>query len=160
MRFLRALRDYNRGDSTIPVTSSAQLGLTATGTVSNGGNGNGFRSAVLTGAGTAPNTSSPSFWRDQKWGQSTESTTTDTNFRNWSSQTFGGNLQTPLHGVQVANPPGITSVASAHKMIEPPLGTSDAGYDADVEAQKYSRQCGLYIAVNPSGTTRTGRPWH
>ena len=51
------LRDYNRGDSTIPVTSSAQLGLTATGTVSNGGNGNGFRSAVLTGAGTAPNTS-------------------------------------------------------------------------------------------------------
>ena len=42
-------------------------------------------------------------------------------------------------------------------MIEPPLGTSDAGYDADVEAQKYSRQCGLYIAVNPSGTTRTGR---
>jgi hypothetical protein len=107
--------------------------------------------------GTAPNTSSPSFWRDQKWGQSAESTTTDTNFRNWSSQTFGGNLQTPLHGVQVANPPGITSVASAHKMIEPPLGTSDAGYDADVEAQKYSRQCGLYIAVNPSGTTRTGR---
>ncbi len=50
------LRDYNRGNSTIPVTSSSQLGLTATGTVSNGGNGSGFRSAVLTGAGTAPNT--------------------------------------------------------------------------------------------------------
>ncbi|WP_449447407.1 DUF7507 domain-containing protein [Thermomonas brevis] len=50
------LRDYNRGDSTIPVTSGAQLGLTPTGTVSNGGNGSGLRSAVLSTAGTAPNT--------------------------------------------------------------------------------------------------------
>ncbi|MBV2210005.1 MAG: DUF11 domain-containing protein [Thermomonas sp.] len=50
------LRDYNRSNSTIPVTSSSQLGLTATGTVSNGGNGAGFRSAVLTTPGTAANT--------------------------------------------------------------------------------------------------------
>ncbi len=50
------LRDYNRSNTTIPVTSSAQLGLTATGTVSNGGSGAGFRSAVLSSAGTAPNT--------------------------------------------------------------------------------------------------------
>ena len=50
------LRDYSRGNSTMPVTSSSQLGLTATGTVSNGGNGTGFRSSVLTSPGTAPNT--------------------------------------------------------------------------------------------------------
>ena len=50
------LRDYNRGDSTIPVTSSAQLGLTASGTVSVGGNGTGFRSSILGSPGTAPNT--------------------------------------------------------------------------------------------------------
>ena len=52
------LRDYNRSNTTIPVTSSAQLGLTATGAVSNGGDGTGFRSTVLTSAGTAPNTNS------------------------------------------------------------------------------------------------------
>src|SRR5690606_13050118 len=52
------LRDYRRGNSTIPVTSSADLGLTEQGAPANGGNGGGFRSAVLTTGGFAPNTGS------------------------------------------------------------------------------------------------------
>ncbi len=121
--------------------------------------------------GPAPATSSPSLWRDQKWGQSTESVATNTAFRTWTAQTFQGNLLTPVHGVQVANPPGIgryvedptpsngvdESINDAHKMIEPPLVAADAGYDAEVEAQKYSRLCGIYIVANPSTITRTGR---
>ncbi len=121
--------------------------------------------------GPAPGTSSPSLWRDQKWGQSSESIATNTAFRTWTAQTFQGNLLTPVHGVQVANPPGIgryvedpspsngvdDSINDARKIIEPPLVAADAGYNAEVESQKYSRLCGVYIVANPSTITRTGR---
>src|SRR5690606_17194315 len=52
------LRNYRRGNSTVPVTSSADLGLAVQGAPVNGGNGTGFRSAVLTAGGFAPNTGS------------------------------------------------------------------------------------------------------
>jgi hypothetical protein len=110
-------------------------------------------------------------WRDQKWGAATETEATDIQFRTWSSQTYQGNLQSALHGVQVANPPGITgyvedptptngvdnSVNDARKMIDPPLLSSDTGYNAEAETQKYSTRAGIYIVANPSTTTRNGR---
>lgn len=132
---------------------------------------------------------SPARWRDQRWGASdgVETAATQENFRQWTTQTFGGNLQTRLHGVAVANPPGIgqyledptpangvdNSINIARRLIEPPLrstdsypdgtatahsdGTNTALYDATIEAQKYSTQSGIYIVVNPSTVSRFGR---
>lgn len=129
--------------------------------------------------GPAPNTTTPKFWRDQKWGKTVETTTTTNVFKNWASQTYGGNLQTPLHGVQVVKMPGIEhptdptlptyiedptpdngvddSVNLARQLIEAPLASGDAGYNANTEAVKYARLCGLYIVVNATDTTRNGR---
>ncbi len=118
-------------------------------------------------------------WQDQMWGTTTESSTTQASFRTWSSQTFQGNLQSSVHGIQPSNPSGIPPYNpatanpgtpnydagnSARSFIVTPLRTSetgnhtmDAGYDANVEAQKYSRKSGLYIVVNPTSTVRVGR---
>ena len=112
-----------------------------------------------------------SMWQDQKWGTSSETPTTQASFRTYWAQNSQGNLQTKLMGVQTMNPPGIgtyvedptpsngvdNSINAAHLMIEPPLLSSDTGYSADVEAQKYSTRCGLYICVNPTSSTRNGR---
>lgn len=121
--------------------------------------------------GPAPNTTSPSFWRDHKWGAASDTATTTEKFRVWASSATSGNLQTSAHDVSVALLPGISSyvedptpsngvdnsVNDSRKMIEPPMLSTDAGYSAEVEAQKYSTRSGLYIAVNPSSTTRNGR---
>ncbi len=121
--------------------------------------------------GPAPNTTSPVFWRDHKWGTASENATTREKFRVWASGATAGNLQTSAHDVSVALLPGINSyvedttpyngvdnsVNDSRKMIEPPLLSTDAGYSAEVEAQKYSTRSGLYIAVNPTSTTRNGR---
>ncbi len=129
----------------------------------------------LTGIYGPPTTGATSIWRDQKWGNATENATTDASFRSWASQTYGGNLQTILHGVQAQVPPGIStyvedatpangqdnSVNAAHQMIEPAMTNvapnADSLYSsADVESQKYATQCGIYIVVNPTSTTRNG----
>ncbi len=121
--------------------------------------------------GPAPGTTTPSFWRDYKWNQASETAATRESFRLWATATYGGNLMTGAHGVQVYNPVAIgdyvedttpadgvdQSVNDARKMIEAPLTSADAGYNVNVEAQKYSTRCGLYIVVNNSTTTRTGR---
>src|SRR5690606_12777657 len=52
------LHGCRRGNSTIPVTSSGDLGLSEQGAPANGGNGGEFRSAWLTSGSFAPNTGS------------------------------------------------------------------------------------------------------
>ncbi len=121
---------------------------------------------------------SPTRWRDQKWGAATETAATQESFRQWATTTFGGNLQTPVHGVLPSNLPGIGSyledstpgdgvdntVNTARRLIEPPLRSTDTYPDntagarsAEVETQKYSTRSGLYITVNPSAQERYGR---
>jgi hypothetical protein len=119
----------------------------------------------------------PNRWRDHKWGESTETPQTQEKFRMWATQTFGGNLQTNLHGVQVSVLPGIgtyqeddtptngvdNSINTARRLIETPLRSTDTypdngdAYSAEIEAQKYSTQAGIYIVVNPSASARFGR---
>jgi hypothetical protein len=110
------------------------------------------------------------FWRDHKWGQPTETPATMQSFRDWATATFVGNLQTSAHGVQVVKLPAMgtyvedptpndgvdNSVNEAHQLIEPPLLPNSPGYNADLEAQKYATQSGIYLVVNPSATARTG----
>jgi hypothetical protein len=129
----------------------------------------------LTGIYGPPTTGATSIWRDQKWGTATENATTDASFRSWASQTYSGNLQTILHGVLPQVPPGIStyiedptpadgidqSVNAAHQMIEPAMTNVAPNADSlfistDVESQKYATQCGIYIVVNPTSTTRNG----
>jgi len=114
--------------------------------------------------------SSDGVWRDQKMGQASETTSTQTAFRSFASNTYNGYLQTGLHGVENYKPvafgeyqkdttpnDGIDqSVNSGRAIIERPLASSETGYNAEIEGQKLSRKSGLYIAVNPSGSSRTG----
>lgn len=102
--------------------------------------------------GPATGTTTPNFWRDHKFGQASPSVSTISKFRTWASGATNGNLQTSAHGVSVAKTPGINTVAEARKMIESP----DPAGASETEAQKYSTRAGLFIAVNPSSTTRTG----
>lgn len=115
--------------------------------------------------------SSSGVWRDHKMGSSTESTTTQSAFRSFSSNTFNGYVQTSVHGVENYKPvafgnyvPDATpnngvdnSINTGRAMIERPLSSGDAGYNAEVENQKFSRKAGLYIVVNPSSSARTGK---
>ena len=112
-----------------------------------------------------------SLWQDHWWGTTGETAATQTSFRTYWAQNSQGNLQTKAMGVQTMNPPGIStyvedptpgngvdnSINSAHLMIEPPLLSTDAGYSSDVEAQKYSTRCGIYICVNTTRSARNGR---
>ncbi len=119
----------------------------------------------------------PNRWRDHKWGENTETPQTQEKFRMWATQTFGGNLQTNLHGVQVSVLPGIgtyqeddtptngvdNSINTARRLIETPLRSTDTypdngvAYSAEIEAQKYSTQAGIYIVANPTSVARQGR---
>ncbi len=112
-----------------------------------------------------------SVWKDQKMGQSAESDITNGEFRSFASNTYNGNLQTKSHGIQSYKPVALgdytedptpsngtdNSVNSGRALIEPPLASTDAGYNAEMESQKVSRKSGLYIAVNPSSTARNAR---
>ena len=110
-------------------------------------------------------------WRDHKMGSSSESASTQSAFRVFSSNTYNGYLQTAVHGVEVYKPVAFgdyvedptpadgvdQSQNTGRAIIERPMLSSDAGYNAEVENQKLSRNAGLYIAVNPSSTSRTGK---
>ena len=91
-------------------------------------------------------------------------------FKTWASQTWNGNLQTSANGVQNYTPVAIgkyvedstptdgtdQSVNTGRLLIEPPSASASADYSAEVEAQKYSTQAGIYIQVVPaSGYTTT-----
>jgi hypothetical protein len=95
-------------------------------------------------------------------------------FKNNLSTTWNGNVQTSANGVQNYTPVAIgkyvedpnytdsvdQSVNTGRLMIEPPTLTTSAQYSAEVEAQKYSKQAGVYIQIVPASgyttTTTTG----
>ncbi|HVS54208.1 MAG TPA: hypothetical protein VHD62_17765 [Opitutaceae bacterium] len=91
-------------------------------------------------------------------------------FKTFASSTWNGNVQTSANGVQNYTPVAIgkyvedgtpsdgtdQSVNTGHLLIEPPTATTSSEYSAEVEAQKYSNQAGIYIQVVPaSGYTTT-----
>lgn len=108
-------------------------------------------------------------WNDQLWNDLTkdpgqETAASKDSFRSWTSQQYQGNLQTEVHGVPTYNPVAVGSyvqgsVNDAHKLIEPSYASGDGPslYNSEVEAQKYARNCGIHIIVNPSTSTRAGR---
>ncbi len=91
-------------------------------------------------------------------------------FKTYTSTTFNGNLQTAANGVQNYTPVAIgkyvedttpsdgvdQSTNTGHLLIEPPTASTSAQYSAEVEAQKFSTQAGIYIKIVPaSGSTTT-----
>lgn len=93
-----------------------------------------------------------------------------TTFRTFASTSWNGNVQTSANGVQNYTPVAIgryvedptpsdgtdQSVNTGRLLIEPPTPVLSAEYSAEVEAQKYSNQSGIYIQIVPaSGYTNT-----
>ncbi len=91
-------------------------------------------------------------------------------FKTHASSTWHGNVQTSANGVQNYTPVAIgryvedpspgdgvdQSVNTGRLLIEPPTAVSSAEYSAEVEAQKYSTQAGIYIQIVPaSGSVST-----
>lgn len=91
-------------------------------------------------------------------------------FKTFASTTWHGNLQTSANGVQNYTPVAIgryvedpspadgtdQSVNTGRLLIEPPTPVSSPAYSAEVEAQKYANQSGIYIQIVPaSGSVNT-----
>lgn len=110
--------------------------------------------------------SSGGIWRDQKWtssstpGSVAETATSQTNFRNFATTSYGGNLRTALHGVTKLKLPDIGDYdetdpvkrLNGRQVIQVP-DSADAG---GVLGTKFSRNAGLYIIANPDASERTG----
>lgn len=150
-----------------------------TGAVQTGVGGDGpvtFRHTV-TGTTTAIK-SSANVWRDHKYGTSTETTTTQNNFKVFATNTYGINLRSSLHGVTDLVLPAVTGYAktddpatssvderdNGREIIAPPnhrdwngsawVDTTDTGAIKEI---KISRRAGLYIVVNPDDEVRIGK---
>ena len=122
-------------------------------------------------------------WADCRWGDTTRNITTAlptttqlTNFKNWATSTYNGNLRAGIHGVTKLVLPGIGGYKETNdpatleddrnngrQIIESPNhkrynGTSfNATTDtAELKLIKISWRAGLYIMVNPDDTSRTG----
>lgn len=116
--------------------------------------------------GTVTNIKSSSAWRDHKYGNSTETTTTQNNFKVFATNTYGINLRTSVHGVTNLVLPDVADYSESddpatadiderdngRQIIEPPSADDTAG----LMQTKFSRKAGLYIIVNPDDTARTG----
>lgn len=107
-----------------------------------------------------------SIWRDQKWGGATETTTTTNQFKAFATSTYTGNVRTNVHGVTKLELPAIGSYQETNdpstteddrnngrEIIAAPHPSDSSG----VVVSKFSRNAGLYIAVNPDGNRRNGR---
>lgn len=110
--------------------------------------------------------SSGGVWRDHKYGGSTETTTTQNNFKVFATTSYGLNLRTSVHGVTPLVLPGVSNYSKVNlastpeddrnngrQVIEPPLSTDTAS----LKETKISRKAGLYIVVNPDSVARNGR---
>ena len=165
------LKAYTRdggGSVTAPVTSPTDSTTT----------GNVYFTPASGGAAVDLKNSS-SKWRDYKFTQATETTTTISDFKGWSTNTYGTNLRTGAHGVTALQLPGIGTYQetddpstpdkdernNGRQIIEPPNpqkydGTTwnDTTDDSDEIASKISYKAGLYIMVNPDyhATPRKG----
>lgn len=106
------------------------------------------------GSGSYLNMRDNGVWMDSELG--TGSISDD--FRSYASNRWKGNLQTVAHGVQNYKPVAFAEyepddpstgaydpVNSGRAIIEPPLSTSHADYNPEVEKQKMSTKAGLYF---------------
>lgn len=149
-----------------------------TGAVQTGPGGDGpvtFRHTT-TGVTTAIR-SSAGVWRDHKYGGSTETITSQNNFKVFATNTYATNLRTSVHGVTDLVLPAVSSYSktddpatgvderdSGREIIAPPnhldwngtswVATTDSGAIKEI---KISRRAGLYIVANPDDETRTGK---
>ena len=126
-------------------------------------------------SGTASNLYNGGVWKDHKYGTSSETATTITNFKNFTSSTYSTNVRTNAHGVTKLELPGIGSYSETNltttseddrnngrQLIEPPNPTKFDGTswvattdDANAKETKISWKAGLYIVANPDDTTRS-----
>jgi hypothetical protein len=109
--------------------------------------------------------SSTNVWRDHKYGTTTETTTTQNNFKVFATNTYAINLRTRVHGVTDLVLPAVTGYAetdnpsttederdNGRQIIERPV----AGESGALSELKISRRAGLYIVVNPDDEIRDG----
>jgi hypothetical protein len=101
--------------------------------------------------------SSAGVWRDHKYGGSTVTTTSETNFRTFATSSYGTNFRTSAHKVSEMKLPGLngTSNNSGRSVIEAP--DSSDSTDLITAGTQFSRKAGLYIIVNPDDEVRTGK---
>ncbi|WP_438482862.1 hypothetical protein [Oleiharenicola lentus] len=141
----------------------------ADGSVDNGPGGSGplyFRKPTESvDAGTEIKSGS-GIWRDHFYTASSGNATATPNatglsqFKNFATSTYLGNLRTSLHGVTKLVLPAIgdydestaTGRQNGRQIIDPPSATDVSA----VYGTKFSRNAGLYIIANPDATTRTG----
>jgi hypothetical protein len=102
--------------------------------------------------------SSGGVWRDHKYGGTSVTTTSVANFKTFATSSYAGNFRTSAHQVSALTLPGIedtSSTNSGRNTIEP----ADAADSADLvtAGTQFSRKAGLYIIVNPTSATRTGK---
>lgn len=135
-------------------------------TTSGGGGSGAIYYSATSGTKTNLQGGSPSTWRDQMWGGTTETSTTANQFKTFATATYTGNVRTNVHGVTKLELPAIGSYSetndpntseddrnSGREIVAAPHPDDSAG----VIVSKFSRNAGLYIAVNPDDTARTGR---
>jgi hypothetical protein len=110
-------------------------------------------------------------WRDHKMGTGSVTTASLDSFRNFSSNTYNGYLSSSVHGIENYKPVAFgdyvedptpyngtdESQNTGRAIIERPIASHETGYNAEIEKQKLSRKSGLYIAVNPSSSSRTAK---
>lgn len=136
----------------------------ADGDVDNGPGGTGplyFRKPSESISGGTSIKSSGGVWRDHKWGGTSETASSLSQFRNFATSTYAGNLRTSVHGVTKLVLPAIGDYdenkddgrQNGRQIIDPP-DTNDAG---GLRGTKFGRNAGLYLVVNPDDETRTGR---
>jgi len=83
----------------------------------------------------------------------------DTKWKNAESSTYKGNVQTRVDGTTERKLPGITDLTDPHVVIESPIkdGDTAAGYDKNVELQKFSNKAGIIIRPATFATTSSAR---
>lgn len=109
--------------------------------------------------------SSTGVWRDHKYGQATETTTTQNNFKVFATNTYGINLRTSTHGVTELKLPSVSDYAQSDDPATPEderdngrqiIAHPEAGDSAGLKEMRISRRAGLYIIVNPDDEVRNG----
>jgi hypothetical protein len=140
----------------------------ADGSVDNGPGGTGpliFRKPTEAVTGGTEIKDSSGVWRDHKWSSSStpnsvaETATSLTQFKNFATNTYAGNLRTSVHGVTKLVLPSIGDYdestpegrKNGRQIIDPPFATDQAG----IYGTKFARNAGLYIVVNPDNEART-----
>ncbi|HLP70445.1 MAG TPA: hypothetical protein VK181_23310 [Rhizobium sp.] len=84
---------------------------------------------------------------------SSDATWTDAKWKNKESSQFKGMVQTSVDDIEERKFAGITDLADAHVVIDPPVADGASGYDQNVELQKFSNKAGIIIRPPRIATT-------